>query len=610
MANWALVVGINKYDRLRSLEYAESDAASMQSFFQNEAGFEEIFYFSDNSPEFYALDGSPQSTRPTYANLWSFLYDFFEYPQLKPGDNFWFFFSGHGIRHQDRDYLMPCDANPRAVEATAISISYVTERLRRCGADNVVLLLDACRNEGDKAGLGIGLEKHQGVITISSCSPREKSYEIEEIGQGAFTYALLESLRIQGEGNCATVERLYQRLRDRVAQINLYHKKPRQTPYAIVEPASKYHLILLPRQATLHDIATLREDAAEAELEGEFELAEQLWTRVLAVSPADPKALRALKRIWSQPRPTVTTPSPAVTNKSGAKSQANALPLQVFEFDEVTVNANGQVINRRRSQAECFIEDLGNGVTLEMVAIPGGTFQMGSPITEAKHHDSESPQHQVTVKPFFMGKYPVTQAQWGAVAKLPQVKQSIDLDPSHFKGDDLPVEKVSWYDAAEFCSRLSKKMGREYRLPSEAEWEYACRAGTTTPFHFGETITADLANYDGSSTYGFGSRGRYRKETTSVGSFQVANAFGLYDMHGNVWEWCADHWHDNYEGAPLDGSAWINKTNDNHYRLLRGGSWYVISGLCRCAYRNYVVPDSDSYNAFGFRVVCGAARTL
>jgi uncharacterized caspase-like protein len=326
MADWALVIGINKYDRLRSLDYAERDAALMRDFFQNEARFEQIFYFSDNSPNFYAPDGSPQSTRPTYANLRSFLRDFFEEPQLKAGDNFWFFFSGHGIRHQDRDYLMPCDANPRDVEYTAISISYVTERLRRCGADNVVLLLDACRNEGEKAGLGIGLEKQQGVITICSCSSREKSYEIEQIGQGAFTYVLLESLRIQGEGNCATVERLYQRLRYRVTEINRYYNKPEQTPYAIVEPVSKYHLILLPRQATFQDIVTLKLDAQEAELKKDNKLAEQLWIRILALSPGDPQALEALRRIWEYSRATVSPQPPQVDEDNSSKRSNDTTP--------------------------------------------------------------------------------------------------------------------------------------------------------------------------------------------------------------------------------------------------------------------------------------------
>jgi len=317
MTNWALVIGINKYQRLRSLEFAVQDAEAVRDFLREEVGFEQVFYFSDNSPDEIAPDGLPQSTQPTYANLWSFFWEFCEEPYLQAGDNFWFFFCGHGIRHQERDYLMPCDANPRAIEATAISISYVTERLRRCGADNVVLFLDACRNQGDRASLGIGLEKHQGIITIFSCSPRERAYEIEEIGQGSFTYALLESLRIIGEGNCATVERLYQRLCYRVAEINNYYNKPQQIPYIIVEPASKYHLILLPRQATLMDIATLREDAQEAELEGNLDLAEQLWIRVLAVSLADPKALKALRRIWSKGHSKASTkPKTTASSKS------------------------------------------------------------------------------------------------------------------------------------------------------------------------------------------------------------------------------------------------------------------------------------------------------
>jgi formylglycine-generating enzyme required for sulfatase activity/uncharacterized caspase-like protein len=632
---------------LRSLEYATRDAELMRDFFQNEGKFEKIFYFSDNSPEIIAFNGSVQSTRPTFTNLRSFLRGFFKAPHLKPGDNFWFFFSGHGIRHQDRDYLMPCDADSDDIECTAISLNFITERLRRCGADNVVLLLDACRNEGDKAGLGVGVEKHQGVITISSCSPAEKSYEIEEIRQGAFTYALLESLRIRGEGNCATVERLYQRLRYRVEAINQYYKKPPQRPYAIVEPASKYHLILLPRQATLQDIAILKMDAYNTEVSREYELAEQLWIRVLGVSPADPDAIKAIRRLSQPSNRQRINPQPplpigitrrrllqfaGVTAGAGVSTvllaqvfgneeapqtpdnipedsgSDNAISTTQFEFDVVTVDAKGQETDRRRSQAQYFAEDLGDGVTLEMVAIPDGTFQMGSPESEEGRNDDESPQHQVTVKPFFLGKYPVTQAQWQAVAKLPKVKSDLNPEPSSFKGADRPVERVSWYDAVEFCARLSKQTGREYRLPSEAEWEYACRAGTTTPFHFGETITTDLVNYNGDYTYGDAPKGKDRGETTPVGSFGVANAFGLYDMHGNVWEWCADHWHENYEGAPSDGSAWLGD-NDNYSRLLRGGSWNVIPENCRSAFRNHYSPDFRDDTSSGF-VLCAPGRGL
>ncbi|MFM6351221.1 MAG: formylglycine-generating enzyme family protein, partial [Dolichospermum sp.] len=213
------------------------------------------------------------------------------------------------------------------------------------------------------------------------------------------------------------------------------------------------------------------------------------------------------------------------------------------------------------------------------------------------------PQHEVTIKPFSMGKYPITQAQWQAVAALPQVNQELKPNPSRFKGANRPVESVSWHDAVEFCARLSNYTKRPYRLPSEAEWEYACRAGTTTPFHFGETITTELANYNGNNTYGDGPKGVYRGETTEVGSFKIANEFGLYDMHGNVWEWCQDDRHNNYEGAPTDGSAWISN-NAKIYKLLRGGSWGYSPGNCRSASRRY--NDAGfGYYSVGFRVVCG-----
>ncbi|MGB7442086.1 MAG: formylglycine-generating enzyme family protein [Coleofasciculaceae cyanobacterium] len=294
------------------------------------------------------------------------------------------------------------------------------------------------------------------------------------------------------------------------------------------------------------------------------------------------------------------------------------IDLQPFEFSVATIESKQTdglrrktelIIKRRQQQAWGFTEDLGDGVQLEMVAIPEGSFVMGSPDTEEGHRDNESPQHQVTVKSFFMGKYPVTQAQWQAVAALPQVNSELDSDPSWFKGADRPVEQVSWYDAVEFCARLSKQTGREYRLPSEAEWEYACRAGTTTPFHFGETITTELANYNGNYTYGEAAKGKYREQTTSVGSFPP-NAFGLYDMHGNVWEWCADSWHSNYQGAPSDGSVWEDKNeNDNDFRLLRGGSWHSYPAFCRSAYRSNLNPGDRHIGIIGFRVVCAAAWT-
>ena len=285
---------------------------------------------------------------------------------------------------------------------------------------------------------------------------------------------------------------------------------------------------------------------------------------------------------------------------------SNYLPC--FEFDVVKVDAQGVINNRYKKQAQFFPEDLGNGVTLEMVKIPSGTFRMGSPVKEHGYVRYESPQHQVKVKSFLMGKYPVTEAQWQTVAALPPVSTELIPNPSQFKGEgkDRPVTNVSWYDAVEFCTRLSQKTGRTYRLPSEAEWEYACRAGTTTPFHFGKRITIELANHNRSYN-----PKEVHRPTTPVGSFGVANDFGLYDMHGNVSEWCADHWHDSYEGAPTDGSAWLDD-NENRYRLrrlLRGGSWLHLPVYCRSACRVDFFPGNRRTRSFGFRVVCEAAWT-
>jgi eukaryotic-like serine/threonine-protein kinase len=212
----------------------------------------------------------------------------------------------------------------------------------------------------------------------------------------------------------------------------------------------------------------------------------------------------------------------------------------------------------------------------------------------------QTPQHTVAVPSFYMGKFSVTQTQYEAI---------MGTNPSHFKGDQRPVEQVTWDEAVEFCDRLSQKTGKPYRLPSEAEWEYACRAGTTTAFHFGDTITTDLVNCNGNYPYGDAPKGQYREQTTDVGSFP-ANAFGLYDMHGNVWEWCADPWHDSYDLAPSNGSIWeLERDRSNNVRLLRGGSWRNLPWDCRSANRYGDWRDNRNDN-IGFRVVCVVPRTL
>ncbi len=266
----------------------------------------------------------------------------------------------------------------------------------------------------------------------------------------------------------------------------------------------------------------------------------------------------------------------------------------------------------------------------EMVNIPSGTFWMGSP--EGKGDNDEKPYHQVTVKAFRMGKYPVTQAQWRTVAMSPKVDIDLSLNPSYHRGEDKPVEQVTWYEAQEFCARLSRLTGENYRLPSEAEWEYACRAGASeyTEYCFGD----DPSQLDDYGWYGNNSGDRLidadgiwkevnqdasqytqRIRQNNCGTHPVGqklpNAWGLYDLHGNVWEWCADDWHDSYERASPDSQIWL-KDIKNHEedgeinKLLRGGSWRNYAGGCRAADRFGFNAREQSF-IVGFRLLLASS---
>jgi formylglycine-generating enzyme required for sulfatase activity len=253
-----------------------------------------------------------------------------------------------------------------------------------------------------------------------------------------------------------------------------------------------------------------------------------------------------------------------------------------------------------------WLEPLGEGVALTMVTIPPGRFVMGSPSDEAERGDSEGPQHLVELEGFWMGQTPITQAQW---------RQVMGTNPSKFQGDrpdryQRPVESVSWEQAMAFCAKLRERTGRHYSLPSEAQWEYACRAGTTTPFHCGATLFIGLANFKGASNYVAASKGGYREQTSPVEQFP-ANRWGLLDLHGNVWEWCLDDWHSNYHGAKEDGRAWLEsygarvrqREEGERFKLLRGGSWFVEPQNCRSACRGRNL-SGNLYSSVGFRVCC------
>ena len=238
----------------------------------------------------------------------------------------------------------------------------------------------------------------------------------------------------------------------------------------------------------------------------------------------------------------------------------------------------------------------------ELVVVPSGSFDMGSPSWEKGRQKDEGPVHRVTIsEPFAAGVYEVTFREWDACHR-DGVCSHNPPDAGWGRGD-RPVINVSWNDAKEYVRWLSRKTGEDYRLLSESEWEYAARAGTTGPFHFGTTITPDQANYDGRYTYGTGRKGRYRQRTVPVGSF-FPNAFGLHDVHGNVREWVEDCWHGSHRGAPVDGSAWMSG-GDCGARVLRGGSWGRRPRFLRSADRD---RDATGYRGIivGFRV----SRTL
>ena len=322
----------------------------------------------------------------------------------------------------------------------------------------------------------------------------------------------------------------------------------------------------------------------------------------------------------------VTPPSSFKVETAEATAKMTAWPeLLGYEFDVIAVNDHGRERERRRERARFYLEGLKGGLNLEMVEVPAGMFLMGSNDAQlAKAETSfsrgssrenkveinarlraEAPQRMVKVTGFFMSKYEVTQAQWRAVAGLPKINMELMSDPSQFKGGNRPVEQISWEEAMEFCERLSRATGRRYRLPTEAEWEYAAREGGKKVLFGNGKNVADPSeiNFDASTSYkkSYSIAGEYRKKTIPVGSLRSPNALGLHDMSGNVWEWCSDWKGDYPAGAQTNPTGPTTGSS----RVIRGGSWGNDPQYCRVADRSYFAPG-DRYNGLGFRL----ARTF
>jgi formylglycine-generating enzyme required for sulfatase activity len=362
----------------------------------------------------------------------------------------------------------------------------------------------------------------------------------------------------------------------------------------VIEPETKLHYILLPKFANLSDIDKLAAEAAIAEAEEFYALAFQIWMRVnVAAGGTDMRAIRAFQRLANKQSSNIL--------EQNSKAEAQGQKIAVVKGSELTVN-------------------LGQGLTLELVRVPTGKFMMGMPPEERqialenalkygnKREDVETwldwstPQHEVYLQEF-------TNAQWYAVMKTKPCEQY----DSEFQGDKQPVVGVSWHEAQAFCEKLFEQTKRAVRLPTEAEWEYACRAGTTTAFAFGKTITTDQVNYNGNYPYGDTPKGKCRQCTVNVDSF-TPNPWGLYQMHGNVWEWCLDEFHDSYSEKPARLKSNGNEPwgelkvvkEDNHAYICRGGSWYNAAIYCRSALRDWFGARLQA-DGLGFRVVFGSS---
>ncbi|MGI0486048.1 SUMF1/EgtB/PvdO family nonheme iron enzyme [Pantanalinema rosaneae CENA516] len=309
-----------------------------------------------------------------------------------------------------------------------------------------------------------------------------------------------------------------------------------------------------------------------------------------------------------QPLPSSSSIKPSHTKAKTNHKLTVPPQLHTFSFQFIEIKnkkaspfllGNKFDIYKQRRQAKYFIEELGGGIELEMVAIPQGKLLIGETTkSEKASNSSTESRREAFVNSFFMSKYTVTQAQWKAVSCLPPVDRPLAPSPSKLQKPDHPVESISWHEAVEFCQRLSRKSGRKYRLPTELEWEYACRAGTTTKFHFGDLIDAEFANFLNENS----SRRSPCKGTTPVNHFEFPNSFGLYDMHGNVYEWCLNRWQQKINRLTnLDNFE--ENSNESSLRVVRGGSWRDQPSGCQSAYRSKRASEYKS-DFIGFRVIC------
>ena len=500
-----------------------------------------------------------------------------------------FWYGGHAVEIDGENFLMPLNVSrdsERHVKATSYSVTTLAEMLERVRNKVNVVVLDACREPpsigGDERTRGgttrtiktVSLRRADLIIIYSTASGTP-AFDGDGRENSPFTEAFLKHMRstdplpqmishVTSDTLALTMQRQRPYYNGTMSSINAWYS---------LNPASSRPVQPLPVSTAVGSIRLTSEIAGEILIDGKA-----VGTRI---------------------------------REGGAVTLNN---LETGSTEVAVRQDNGTIVKApntvRVQQGQTVAALIERPVPSNMVRIPGGTFTMGSPANEPGRSDREGPQRRVTLSSFYMGKYEVTQKEY---------REVIGTNPSNFKGDNLPVENVTWFDAVDYCNALSRKEGltaayvvsgsgdsrtvtpnwgaNGYRLPTEAEWEYACRAGTTTPFSTGNNVTTNQANYNGNNPYNNNAKGTYRERTTPVGSF-AANPWGLYDMHGNVLEWCWD-WYENYtDSQQTDPKGPSTGSN----RVMRGGSWYSSAQNVRSARRSDNTP-LDRLTILGFRLV-------
>lgn len=607
----ALVIGNGDYTNARKLANPVNDATDMAKTLK-ELGFEVI-----------------SGTNLNLKQMTDKVREFGDTLKVSGGVGL-FYYAGHGIQANNKNYLIPVEADisrEDEIDFAALNFDIILRKMATANNGLNIVVLDACRNNPfarswsrstDDGGLA-QVTAPTGTFIAYATSP-DRTASDGDGRNGLYTSQLLKFIKQPN----VKIEEAFKGVTIAVDKAS----GGAQIPWTSSSLRGEFYFKTTEVVAPVKDKQTVEpEITAKTKAEQEREAWDLVKNSASASDfryyleefPDGANAARAKIRleelVWQTVRGADATKIQAYLNEFPNGANAAAARIRLRQLEAVSATTTPTTTNNP-STAVTRGTVRKNSIGMELVYIPAGDFMMGSndaeideALFECKKYNAEckreyftpeSPKHKVSIKDgFWMGKYEVTQAEWQAV---------MGDNPSNFKdcGGNCPVEKVSWDDIQVFLKRLNAKNdGFEYSLPSEAQWEYAARGGTTTAFAFGDSLNSTQANFDGNYPYA-STKGNYIGKTVKVGSYQ-SNAFGLYDMHGNVWEWVQDVYNASYQNLPVDGSGNMS-VGDSSWRVLRGGSWYNVGYFCRSAIRDWNAPANRN-NFIGFRLVA-RARSL